>query len=223
MKGVNSYNTEAVLLVSIVNVGIGSRVLKTAKKFGVSGGTIFRGKGTVNNSILHLLSLADSRKEIVLMGATREVGYQAAEKMAEELKFNKPNHGIAFLMPLKKICGSRGCVCMEPVKGDIEDIMFDMIYTIVDRGKGEDVIEAAQKAGSQGGTIINARGTGLHEREHVFNMDIEPEKEIVMILSPENMTDAITDSIRRMMRIDEPGQGVIFVQSVEKTYGIYQK
>lgn len=93
---------------------------------------------------------------------------------------------------------------------------------IVDRVKAEDVIDAATKAGSKGGTIINGRGSGIHETKKLFLMDIEPEKEIVIILSEVDLTEAIVSSIRTHLRIDEPGNGIIFVQDVNKTYGIYK-
>ena len=43
------------------------------------------------------------------------------------------------------------------------------------------MIDAATAAGSKGGTVINAR-SGIHEEQTLF-MDIEPEKEIVLIIS----------------------------------------
>jgi len=52
-------------------------------------------------------------------------------------------------------------------------------------------------------------------------MEIEPEKEIVLILAENSVTDAIVSSIRENMNIDEPGKGIIFVQSINKTYGLY--
>jgi nitrogen regulatory protein PII len=42
-------------------------------------------------------------------------------------------------------------------------------------------------------------------------MDIEPEKEIVMILSEKDSTEAIVASIRKKLKIDEPGNGIIFI------------
>ncbi|GAE94435.1 nitrogen regulatory protein P-II [Gracilibacillus boraciitolerans JCM 21714] len=100
--------------------------------------------------------------------------------------------------------------------------MYQNIMAVVDKGKAEDVIESAQKAGSKGGTILNARGSGVHETSKLFSMDIEPEKEIVMILSDENYTEAIVTKIREDLKIDEPGNGIIFVQDVNQTYGIYE-
>ena len=100
--------------------------------------------------------------------------------------------------------------------------MYQLIITIVNRGNAGDVIDAAKAAGSKGGTIINARGSGIHETQRLFNMDIEPEKEMVMILSKEDITDSIVESIRIALEIDQPGNGIIFIQDVNQTYGIYE-
>ncbi|MDF2841081.1 MAG: nitrogen regulatory protein, partial [Clostridia bacterium] len=68
---------------------------------------------------------------------------------------------------------------------------------------------------------INARGSGIHETSKLFSMEIEPEKEIVLIISEEQLTEAIAGSIKEELKIDEPGNGVIFIQEVNKTYGLY--
>lgn len=100
--------------------------------------------------------------------------------------------------------------------------MYQMITTIVDKGRAEDVIDAATKAGSKGGTILEGRGSGIHETSRLFAMDIEPEKEIVLILSEEAVTDAIVSSIRTQLNIDDPGKGIIYVQTVGQVYGIFK-
>lgn len=99
--------------------------------------------------------------------------------------------------------------------------MYNSIFVIVYKGNAELVIEAANKAGSKGGTIINARGAGTHETAKVFAMDIEPEKEIVLILSEVESTQKIVDAINAELKIEEPGNGIVIVQNVSKTYGIY--
>jgi len=52
-------------------------------------------------------------------------------------------------------------------------------------------------------------------------MDIEPEKEIVLILSENNLTDKITTFIKEQLDMDKPGNGIIFVLDASKTYGLY--
>ena len=54
--------------------------------------------------------------------------------------------------------------------------MHHAIFVIVDRGKGQQVMDLARDAGARGGTIINAE---VQHSEHskLLNMEIEPEKE----------------------------------------------
>ena len=59
---------------------------------------------------------------------------------------------------------------------------FDLIITVVNRGFTDDVMHAAKSAGATGGTIMHARGTGIHEAERFFGVSIQPEKELVLIL-----------------------------------------
>ncbi|HHV59825.1 MAG TPA: P-II family nitrogen regulator [Clostridiaceae bacterium] len=211
------------LICIIVNFGLGSRLIQAAKRNGISGGTVLLGRGTVNSRILDFLGLSDVRKEIVYMVANRDTAYQALKKLDEEFKFEKPNHGIAFTISL---CGAYGLSsinneCISHERG-AEEIMYHAITTIVDKGRADDVIEAAKMAGSKGATVIHGRGSGIHETSKLFNMDIEPEKDIVLILSEADKTEAIISSIREHLKIDEPGKGIIFVQDVNKTYGLYR-
>lgn len=214
---------EIELICVIVNFGLGSKILKIAKHHGLHGGTITIAKGTVQNRISEYIGLSDIRKEILYMVADKETAYQALEMLNIEYKFDKPNHGIAFTTPICATTGTRSYKC-DYVKSERgEDItMYQVITSIVDKGKAQDVIEAASKAGSKGGTIINGRGSGIHETSKLFSMDIEPEKEIVIILSEVSMTETIVTSIRESLNVDEPGNGIIYIQDVNKTYGIFK-
>lgn len=210
------------LIYVIVNYGMGSKILHSAKEYGIHGGTISLGKGTVNNTFSNFLSLYDERKEIVLLGADKTTADYTLKRLNEKFKFEKPNHGIVFTTSVCGIIGSRYCKYEEIEERRGVKPMYQFIITIVNRGKAEDVIEAAKAAGSKGGTIINARGSGINETSKLFNMDIEPEKEVVMILSKEDVTQTIVASIREKLEIDKPGNGIIFIQDVHKTYGIYE-
>ena len=220
----NSNIKDIELLCVIVKSGLGSKVMHKAKQHGISGGTVLLGKGTVNNKILNFIGLADVSKEVVLMIANKKVMNEALIKLDEEFKFEKPNHGIAFTTPITNVIGMRSCKTVhENKEGGFDEIMYNSITIIVDKGKAEDVIDAATKAGSLGGTIINARGSGIHETSKVFSMEIEPEKEVVLILSKTNQTETIVESISKEMKINEPGNGIIYVQEINKTYGLYEK
>ncbi|HOA40128.1 MAG TPA: P-II family nitrogen regulator [Halanaerobiales bacterium] len=210
------------LIVTVVDFGLGSKVIKTARESGISGGTIFLGTGTVDNRLLEILSLDHVRKEIAIMVTESSVAYEALDKLNEKFHFDKPNHGIAFIIPVSEVYGTRDSVSETIIKKDRgdENTMYKAIFTIVDRGKGENVMDAAKSAGAKGGTIINARGSGIHETEILFSMPIEPEKEVVMILAKNEIVDNISSAIREELKIDEPGMGIMFVLDVNKTYGL---
>ena len=208
------------LIYVIVNDGQGSRVLKTARKLGITGGTIFRGKGTVKHFLSNLLSLYDECKEIVLLGADLQMASSVMAELNKVFRFEKPHHGIMFSIRLCHIIGSSTYKTKAVGERSAENNMYQMIISIVNRGNATEVIEAAEAVGAKGGTIFNGRGSGIHETSKLFNMDIEPEKEIVLILSKKETTDTIVQSIRERLAIDEPGNGIVFIQDVNQVYGI---
>ena len=208
------------LICVIVNFGLGSKVLGMAKKSGVSGGTILLGKGTVHNRLLKLLELTDIRREIVLMVAERAVSRSTLDLIDGELDFSKPNHGIGFVMPIGAFIGTGDYEYEFRADDGGVTSMYNAIFVIVEKGQAEQVMDVAKAVGARGGTIFNARGSGTHETVKLLNMEIEPEKEIVLMLTRTESTNGIVNAVRENLRIDEPGHGIIFVQSVSETHGI---
>lgn len=211
------------IIVVIVDKGKGSRVLKICKQTGIGGGTIFLGEGTVGRSMMTWLDIPTVRREIVLMAATGIQAEAAGKTLNDTMKLYKPNHGILFKMALHELFGSSSCSKGEKVKGDIRmrDNVHQAVFVIVDRGNAETVIEAAEQAGARGATIINARGAGMHETSKLFAMVVEPEKEIVLLITDKQRTESITTSIRSSIGLDQPGKGIMFVVDVAETIGLY--
>ncbi len=209
------------LICFIVPFGLGSKVLKEAKKHGISGGTVLLGKGTYQKSWLQLLELGESRREILLMIAPSLIVDHAMFALDEKFKLHKPNHGIAFTTRITSFLGSGSYDYYENHQiGENHMDGYLAIFTIVDKGRGESVVEAASTAGSRGATIINARGSGIHETTKLFNMEIEPEKEIVLMVAKHEHVKDITEAICNILEISKPGNGIIFTQDVKDTYGI---
>jgi nitrogen regulatory protein PII len=99
-------------------------------------------------------------------------------------------------------------------------VLYDLIISVVNKGYSEKVVEASKKAGAEGGTIIYGRGTGIHEKAKLFNISIEPEKELVLTLIDRKKTDAVLESIMVHAELNKPGKGIAFVLEVERTIGI---
>lgn len=218
-----THNLNAELITVIVNQGWGSRILKSAKKSGAKGGTIILGKGTVRSKFFDFIGLNELHKEVLYLIAEKNEAFRILAELNQEFEFAKRGHGIAYSTSVCQIVGSKNVVCANlDEEGEREQLNYQVITIIVDKGRAELAIEAAEAAGSKGGTILNARGAGIHEVSRVFAMDVEPEKEVVLILSEASSTDAIIESISRKLNIGERGNGIIFVQNANKTYGIFQ-
>ncbi|MBA4549152.1 P-II family nitrogen regulator [Thermoactinomyces intermedius] len=100
------------------------------------------------------------------------------------------------------------------------DIEYDLIVTIVNKGFAQEVVEASKKAGAEGGTILQGRGTGIREKAKLFNIVIEPEKEVILTLIDRKKTERVLDAIMKSGQLDKPGKGIAFVMKVEHTVGI---
>lgn len=216
-------NEELVLVCTILDYGQGSKALTMAKKAGTVGETIFLGKGTVKDKFLNLLGAYESRKEILVTIADQTVENILYQDLIQKLHLDKPAKGIAFSLPLKKLLqvnGEKQDSEKEP-KG-VGNMAYEAIFVIVDKGLSVDVIEAAESAGSTGGTVIHGRGSGTLEKAKLFNIEIEPEKDIVLILSKADKSEKITNAIDERLQIGEPGAGIIFVLDVTRTLGLYE-
>jgi nitrogen regulatory protein P-II 1 len=96
----------------------------------------------------------------------------------------------------------------------------DLILTIVKKGCCECIIEASKEAGAEGATIIPARGTGIHEQKKLLGIPIEPEKDIILTVVPESLTDQVLAAIIKSGRLEKPGTGIAFVIDLKKVVGV---
>ncbi len=102
----------------------------------------------------------------------------------------------------------------------MSDITYEMVICIVNAGYSDTVMEAAKTAGARGGTVLHARGTANKEAEAFFQISIEPEKDLVMMIVPSNIKDAVLHEIYQKAGLDSKGQGIAFSLPVDKTVGL---
>jgi nitrogen regulatory protein PII len=100
---------------------------------------------------------------------------------------------------------------------------FKLIAAIVPKGAAGKVMDAAKETGAEGGTILLARGTGVHEARRFFGMSMSTEREMILILIDSGRAREVLDSIVRAGRLDEPGRGMAFVLSVDEVQGIVHR
>ena len=99
----------------------------------------------------------------------------------------------------------------------------EVIFCIVNAGFGDAAMDAARSAGAGGGTVIRARGTAAQSAEKFFQITVQPEKEIVMIVVDASIRDAILHALYAKVGHDTPGHGIAFSMPVDAVVGIGAK
>lgn len=97
---------------------------------------------------------------------------------------------------------------------------YQLIVAIVSQGRTTPLVTAAKQAGAEGATIVRGRGTGVHESAKFLGVPIEPEKDILLVLIPQEATDAVLEAMIVAGNLNEPGKGIAFVLDVPRVAGI---
>lgn len=94
---------------------------------------------------------------------------------------------------------------------------YELVVCVVNAGFSQNVMEAARAAGAKGGTILRARGSANPESEEFFNIKIQPDKELVMILVPKSIKDDVEKAVYKEAGIADEAKGIIFSLPVNRT------
>lgn len=97
------------------------------------------------------------------------------------------------------------------------DNKYELVICVVNAGFSQNVMEAARAAGAKGGTILRARGSANPESEEFFNIKIQPDKELVMILVPKSIKDDVEKAVYKEAGIADEAKGIIFSLPVNRT------
>ena len=102
----------------------------------------------------------------------------------------------------------------------MEENKYELVVCIVNAGFSQNVMEAARSAEAKGGTILRARGSANPEAEEFFNINIQPDKEMVMILVPKSIKDEVMKTIYKEAGLAADAQGIAFSLPVNRTTAI---
>ena len=97
------------------------------------------------------------------------------------------------------------------------DMLHKCIIAVVDRGFAEKAIEVAREAGASGATILRGRGTDEHQKVKlpIINIELQPEKEIVLFVTREQVSGAIANSLLSNEQLAGDGKIKVFISPTE--------
>ena len=99
---------------------------------------------------------------------------------------------------------------------------FKLLIAFVEDEKTKAVMDAARKAGATGATIINhARGEGLQPAKTFFGLELETQRDVLLLLVEEHLSRRILEEIERAGQFDEePGTGMAVQIDIEDALGV---
>ncbi len=99
---------------------------------------------------------------------------------------------------------------------------FKLIVALVADNETELVLETARQGGATGSTVItSARGEGLKRAKTFFGLDLEGQRDMVLLLVEGHLSRAILEHIAEACQFDEtPGTGIAFQVDIEDAVGL---
>lgn len=199
------------LLRAILPRGKGSEFMKTIKDDGAIVITCYYSYGSASESIQSKLKVNKIRKEIVMAILDDENAKIAMDELEEKLV--KINTGVAFTSQLE-------------YKGESNlqnESNYQALYVIVDRHEGQKAVAIAQENGAKGATLIHGRGSAKEVKSILLNMNVEPEKDIVIMLVKNDIAENIKDAIYDKMNLDKENKGIIYSLPVMEVRGLVEQ
>lgn len=103
-----------------------------------------------------------------------------------------------------------------PLKKDA----FSLVVAIVKPGYSEAVIRVAHESGAGGGTILFGRGASLRSTATLLGIPIEPQKEVIYVVSPREIVFDLLEKLNQECGLDEPGAGLAFALPLDAVTGL---
>ncbi len=172
-------------------------ILDAISKASITQVISFPARGTAEKSLLQSLGLGQTKKTLIAFRQNKYDKQKAFFLCNNALSSLQKKTGILFTIFTEK-------KTMNKVAKNL------VVCVIVNAGYAEDVMQEARKAGSRGGTIINARGTGTEQDMDFFGIQVVPEKEMLVMVAETALAEKLVKVIKNMPLLSSPGSGIVF-------------
>jgi nitrogen regulatory protein PII len=96
---------------------------------------------------------------------------------------------------------------------------FKLIVAFVSPDISDKVIKVAKSAGATGDVVIQAKGAGI-EPASFLGLAIQDQTHVVLLVVEEHHVNAIMQAVSEECNLEEPGNGIMLVLSIDKVAGL---
>ncbi|HHU23436.1 MAG TPA: hypothetical protein GXZ52_08555 [Clostridiales bacterium] len=226
---VNYPGTRLDVLITIADHRLENALINVYKNNNVPILLLTHGRGTAKSVIYEILGYDGLKKVVSVSVQTKIMTEYLLNQLNRHIDFSKPGTGIAFTVNISSISSVVSKICIQAEKNlklGSDDVAltskepYHLIITIVNSGFFDQVMAAAKKAGANGGTVVHARGLGSKEAQKYLGITIQPEKDLVLILTPKDRKLPIMESIMHEVGLNTAGTGICFSLPVDSAIGV---
>lgn len=217
---------KAKLLLTIVDEDKEREAANIYRKSKIPFKFVLHGRGSASSSILNYFGLSESQKSLIVGVVSDNYELQILEILNNKLKLSESGNGITISIPISssnRYVYER-LVRESKVEGEkinmVKKQKYHLIFTIIQEGFFEKVMDIAKSHGASGGTLINGRGLGNKEVTKFLGFAIEPEKDIVLMVVDEKHKNSIMEAITDNFGIKTAGRGICFSVPVDNAIGL---
>ena len=190
-------------------------------KFRLPFNVIMYGYGTASQGILDFLDLVATKKNILTSIIPNNLEKEIFNYLSNTHHLEDIGKGVAFTTPLS----SSSKYVMEAFNQKEGEIVknksnYHLIITIVKEGYSEKVMNLAKKCGANGGTLLKGRGMGGTSSFKFFNMTIEPEKDVLLIVCQQENKNKIMEAILEKNGVNTDSKGMCISLPIDSMVGI---
>ena len=214
------------LLFLITDEGHDKKVKSILNSFGIKVKTVSNANGTASPSVLDYFGLIETKKSVFMAIIPKYLSKDILDKLNNYFKFDDVGTGIAFTIPISSSnkylsdAFKDNAPEREEIKMEQENsVKYHLVITIVSEGYLEQVMSAAKRAGSSGGTALKGRGLSDNRPAKILGFNIEPEKDIVLNIVTDKDKKKVMEEITKEVGIKTRGKGVCISVPVDAAVG----
>lgn len=221
------------LLFVIVSRGKGQSIQEMLLAKGARTASCLFGKSSASGQLLQSLALDAEENEVVMAFIAARKVPEIFDELIERHHFAKAKAGMAFTLPLvasfslfepnleKLDAFFDNEHQLQTVNSeDAEDSAeYALGILITDKGKAASALEIAHRHGFVGGTIMRAHGSA-NSLSLLLNMHIEPEKDLLMILTPHARGEELQGYFVEALNLEAANTGVTALIEVKDILGM---
>lgn len=215
------------LTTTVVDRKNSSRYERLYKDSGIGVTFMTLGAGTARGDVLDYLGLEAVEKAVIFSVQEEEDWLSLKNDLRRKMRIDAPGGGIAFTVPLSSIGGRRALqflLAKDEYRKEEESVLketsHELIIVIANRGYTDLVMDAARAAGAYGGTVIQAKGTGMAQAEKFMGVSLAAEKEMVFIVTKTEQKNPIMKAVMEQVGVESKAQAIVFSLPVTDTAGL---